>query len=67
MQVSTIPHSVGVNVPGKECKLFGPRVTVVVCGGTTTTVHVSTIPQSLGVNVPGAGLMLFGGEVTVVV
>ena len=47
--------------------LFGEEVTVVVWGGTTTTVHVSTFPQSLGVKVPGTGLTLLGGDVTVVV
>ena len=38
-----------------------------VCGGTTTTVHVSTIPQSEGVYVPGETCKLFGPRVTVVV
>ena len=52
--MSTIPQSEGVYVPGETCKLFGPRVTVVVCGGTTSTVQVSIIPQSVGVYVPGA-------------
>ena len=47
--------------------LFGGEVTVVVWGGTTTTVHVSTFPQSLGVYVPGTEWILFGGAVIVVV
>ena len=47
--------------------LFGGEVTVVVWGGTTTTVHVSTFPHSVGVYVPGAEWILSGSSVVVVV